>query len=94
MDGLTTALGPALDSDSDEAATVFLRTAERMLRDLVAAGETDRSVAESLLTIDALTTYALESATEMVPKLDAFASDAITRLSNTGVPHEELPRNE
>jgi hypothetical protein len=94
MESLTAALGPAINSDAGEAATVFLVTAERMLRELVADGETDRSVAETLLTIDALTTYALESASELAEGLGPFADDALTRFSSTRAQLDVPPGDE
>jgi hypothetical protein len=82
MDGLERALGPALKESSEQATAEFLAAAERMLRKLVAAGETGRPVAADLLTIDALTTYAVESATETLDNLPSFAEDAMARFAN------------
>lgn len=76
------ALGPAVNDDASESASVFLVTAERMLRELVGSGETGRATADALLTIDALTTYALESAAETIQSLPAFSDDAIARFAN------------
>ena len=82
MASLTSALGPTLNDDTSEAASVFLVTAERMLRELVANGETGRPIAADLLTIDALTTYALESAAEAIQSLSAFSDEAMARFAN------------
>jgi len=82
MDGLERALGPALALDAERATAEFLAAAERMLRGLVAAGETGRPVAADLLTIDALTTYAVEAAGETLGNLPEFASDAMARFAN------------
>jgi len=82
MASLTTALGPAVNEDARGAAAVFLSTAEQMLRDLVAGGDTSRATADTLLTIDALTTYSLESAAEATPSLSAFADEAMTRFAS------------
>jgi hypothetical protein len=79
---LTTALGPAVSADASEAASVFLVTAERMLRELVASDETGRAIAGDPLTIDALTTYALESAAEMIESLPAFSDEAMARFAS------------
>ena len=81
MDGLERALGPALKESSEKAAAEFLAAAERMLRGLVASGETGRPVAADLLTIDALTTYAVEAATETLDNLPEFAEDAMARFA-------------
>lgn len=82
MDGLERALGPALKADASECTAEFLVAAERMLRQLVASGETGRPAAADLLTIDALTTYAVEAATEMLDNLPDFAEDAMARFAN------------
>ena len=86
MASLTGALGPAANSDASEAAPVFLATAEQMLRKLVASGETGREIAQDLLTIDALTTYALESATETLQTLSGFSDDAMARFAGLAEP--------
>ena len=79
---LEAALGPALEEDAANATATFLATAERMLRELVAKGETGRPVAGDLLAIDALTTYAVEAATETLDSLPDFAADAMARFAN------------
>jgi hypothetical protein len=91
MDSLKAAIGPALWTDAGEVAAVFLSTAERKLRELVSAPETGRAVADDLLTIDALTTYALESATETLQSLSGFTDEAMTRLANVAPPNGDLP---
>lgn len=88
MASLTTALGPALNDDASEAASIFLATAERMLRELVASGETGRAIADDLLTIDALTTHALESAAETIESLAAFSDAAMARFANVAAPDD------
>ena len=93
MDGLERALGPSLKLDSSEATAEFLAAAERMLRALVAAGEAGRPVAADLLTIDALTTYAVEAATETLDNLPDFAEDAMARFANVIKPGSVPPRN-
>jgi hypothetical protein len=82
MAGLERALGQRLTEDSENATAEFLTAAERMLRSLVASGETGRPAATDLLIIDALTTYAVEAATETADHLPDFASDAMTRFAN------------
>jgi hypothetical protein len=88
---LMAALGPAANDDASESASVFLVTAERMLRELVGSGETGRATADALLTIDALTTYALESAAETIQSLPAFADDAIARFARLAAPVGDPP---
>lgn len=82
MDGLERALGPSLSESSEKATAEFLAAAERMLRALVASRETGRPIAADLLTIDALTTYAVEAATETLDHLPDFAEDAMARFAN------------
>jgi hypothetical protein len=88
---LLAALGPAVNDDASEAAPVFLVTAERMLRELVGSGETGRATADALLTIDALTTYALESAAETIKSLPAFSDDAMARFASLAAPAHDPP---
>jgi hypothetical protein len=82
MSSLETALGPAMNDDSSNATVAFLAAAERMLRQLVASRETGRPIAGDLLTIDALTTYSVEAATETLESLPDFAEDAMARFAN------------
>ena len=92
MEGLERALGPALTADAEMATAEFLTAAERMLRELVASGETGRPAAADLLTIDALTTYAVEAATETFGNLPGFAEDAMARFANVIKPGSVPPR--
>ena len=92
MEGLERALGPALKEDASKAAAEFLAAAERLLRGLVASGETGRPIAGQLLTIDALTTYAVEAATETLDNLPDFAEDAMARFANIIQPGSVPPR--
>ena len=91
-EGLERALGPALAKDSAEATAECLSAAERMLRGLVASGETGRSVAADLLTIDALTTYAVEAAAETLENLPEFAEAAMTRFAHVIQPGTVPPK--
>lgn len=91
MSSLEVALGPRLEEDVANATAVFLESAERMLRGLVAAGDTGRSIAGDLLTIDALTTYAVEAATETLDSFPEFAEDAMARFANIIQPGANQP---
>ena len=93
MASLEAALGPAMNEDSSNAAAAFLSAAERLLRQLVASGETGRPVAGDLLTIDALTTYSVESATETLESLPDFAEDAMARFANIIHPGATPPKS-
>jgi uncharacterized membrane protein len=92
MEGLEKALGPSLHADAEMATAEFLAAAERLLRSLVASGETGRPAAADLLTIDALTTYAVESATETLDNLPGFAEEAMARFANVIKPGSVPPR--
>ena len=92
MEGLERALGSSLQADAELATAEFLAAAERMLRHLVAAGETGRPAAADLLTIDALTTYAVEAATETLNDLPDFAEDAMARFANVIKPGSAPPK--
>jgi hypothetical protein len=92
MEGLERALGPALQESSERATAEFLAAAERLLRELVASGETGRPIAADLLTVDALTTYAVEAATETLDDLPSFAEDAIGRFANIIQPGSVPPK--
>jgi hypothetical protein len=92
MESLEAALGPALKDDASKATAAFLTAAERMLRDLVSAGETGRPVASVLLAIDALTTYAVEAATEQLDSVPDFAEDAMARFANIIQPGSANPK--
>jgi hypothetical protein len=52
-----------------------------MLRDLLAAGRTDRDAALDLLTADALVTYAFEAAADAPDVLDGRAAAAMRAIS-------------
>jgi hypothetical protein len=87
-------LGHEVEADASSAAEILLKTAEQRLRQLVAKGETGRAVANDLLAIDALTTYALEAATESLESLGDFADGAMRRLSSTANDDPEPPSHQ
>jgi hypothetical protein len=76
-----------VDADAEDAPAVLLTAAERGLRQIVARDETGRPIADDLLAIDALTTYALEAATETLKSLGGFADDAMKRFG--GIPSRD-----
>lgn len=82
LENLKKALGSAVNDDATDSAAAFLVAAERMLRELVTSAETGRPVAADLLTIDALTTYAVESAAETLKNLPGFTDDAMARFAD------------
>ena len=91
LQSLKEALGPDASKDAADSASVFLVAAEHMLRRLVTAGETGRPIAADLLTIDALTTYAVESAAETLKDMPDFTDDAIARFANLAKPGDYTP---
>jgi hypothetical protein len=91
MTTLEAALGPSIGDDASQATAVFLTAAERMLRELVAAGDSGRAIAGELLAIDALTTYAVEAATEALDSVPDFAEDAMARFAKIIQPDTTLP---
>jgi uncharacterized membrane protein len=93
MESLRAAIGSSLSKDAAETAAVFLSAAERKLRELVDGGETGRAVAADLLTIDALTTYALESAAETLQSLGKFSDDAMKRLAKAAPSDDSQSRD-
>jgi hypothetical protein len=80
--GIDSALGPDANRDKSEGTSVFLATAERMLARLVAAKESGRPIASDLLVVDALTTYAVEIATETLADFEGGTQDAVARFAN------------
>jgi hypothetical protein len=80
--GVESAVGANTSRDKAEGTTVFLEAAERMLSQLVASRETGREIAGDLLVVDALTTYAVEIATETLADFEVGAQDAVARFAN------------
>lgn len=87
MAAIRKALGNDVDADADEAPAVLLTAAERGLRRIATGPETGRPVADDLLAVDALTTYALEAATETLKSFGGFADEAMKRFG--GVPPDD-----
>jgi hypothetical protein len=87
MTAIRKALGSDVDADAEDAAAVLLTAAERGLRQIVGNRETGRPIADDLLAVDALTTYALEAAAETLKSLGGFADEAMKRFG--GVPSKD-----
>jgi hypothetical protein len=87
--GIKGVLGDDLRLDATDGAAILLTAAERKLRTLVTGGETGRVIADDLLVIDALTTYAMEAATDALTSLSAAADDAMRRIG--AISPEERP---
>ena len=75
------ALGPALQSDANDAAAACLRAGEQLARELLQENATSRDSALDLLAADALVTYAFEAASERPGELAAQCREAMTRIA-------------
>lgn len=82
---ISDALGERLAAPTDDATTVFLDGAERLLEDLVARPSAGRESALDLLAVDALVTYAFEAASESPESLPARASEGMRRLARHAI---------
>jgi hypothetical protein len=71
-------LGADADASADEVHDVLASASERALRDLLARGDHSRAIAQDLLAIDALVTYACEAAAESWEKRGAADADTLT----------------
>jgi hypothetical protein len=81
LDRLTECVGPAAGASADSLPEHAIDTAERMLRQLLAAGDTGRATALDLLVVDALVTYAFEAASDHPETLVPRAQLAMQRLA-------------
>lgn len=71
-------LGPDVDAAGDEIHEVLAAASERALRDLLARGDHSRAIAQDLLAIDALVTYACEAAAESWEKRASADAETLT----------------
>jgi hypothetical protein len=70
--------------DLQEASDVHLEAAERLLARLLDKGCAARDTAVDLLTVDALVTYAFESAADQPGSVADLARSAMVRLASLG----------
>lgn len=75
------ALGDAANQPVSDATSVNVAAAEALLRDLLSRPSAGRESALDLLAVDALVTYAFESASTDPASLAAHADDAMRRLA-------------
>ncbi|HEX7979046.1 MAG TPA: hypothetical protein VF461_10615, partial [Gemmatimonadaceae bacterium] len=75
------ALGPALESDADDAVGACLRAGEELARELLQENATSRDSALDLLAADALVTYAFEAASERPGELAARSRAAMVCIA-------------
>lgn len=71
-------LGSDADAAADEIHDVLAAASERALRDLLARGDHSRAIAQDLLAIDALVTYACEAAAEAWERRGIADPDTLT----------------
>lgn len=77
---LREALSPYLAQPIDRVPDVCLEAGEKLLATLIAVGETSRANALDLLTVDALVTYAFETAARVPHALEARATRALQQI--------------
>lgn len=65
---------------------VCLETGENLLAELMSSGSTERASALTLLTVDALVTYAFEAASYDGFRLESRAATAMQRIAALGAP--------
>ena len=64
-----------------EVPEVFLAVGEALLQTMVASGSTSRETALTLLSVDALVTYAFEAAAADPSRIEQRAANAMRRIS-------------
>jgi len=79
-------MGERLSDGSAHTYESVLATAESLLADLLALGCAQRDRALDLLAVDALVTYAFESAAESPETLSARATSAMTEIARLVAP--------
>lgn len=63
---------------------VCLQAGEQLLAELVASGSTERETALTLLSVDALVTYAFEAASHDASRLEERTAGAMQRIARLG----------
>jgi hypothetical protein len=81
LDRVRAALGDDLRADANTSYDVCLTAAERLLASILEEGSATRRQAVDLLAVDALVTYAFESASSEAEGLSRRADDALARLA-------------
>ncbi len=74
-------LSHAIHRPASEVTDVCLETAESLLKDLMQSGSTDRATALTLLSVDALVTYAFEAASIDSSRFETRAANAMKRIA-------------
>lgn len=67
-----------------DVTEVCLETGEGLLKELMSSGSTERGTALTLLSVDALVTYAFEAASYDAGRIDSRAANAMQRISALG----------
>jgi hypothetical protein len=78
---LSTVLAAYVDLPQSQVPESCLAAGEQLLDELLASGSTSRGSALDLLAVDALVTYAFESAADAPSLLEARAARAMSRLA-------------
>lgn len=81
LDRLGRALAAYADRPKDLVPESCLAAGEQLLDTLLASGSTSRGSALDLLAVDALVTYAFESAADVPAQLEARAARAMARIA-------------
>jgi hypothetical protein len=82
MERLRLALASHVAEPVEQVPESCLAAGEHLLDSLLASGATSRGSALDLLTVDALVTYAFESAADMPELLEARAARAMSRIAS------------
>jgi len=85
---LEQALGDALALPASGATDACLRSAERLVDELLRTNCSTRRSALDLLTADALVTYGFEAAAESPADLAPRAAEAMRRIASLAAPRE------
>ncbi|MBC8089290.1 MAG: hypothetical protein H7Z40_18655 [Phycisphaerae bacterium] len=67
-----------------DVTEVCLETGERLLKELMSSGSTERATALTLLAVDALVTYAFEAASNDAGRIESRAANAMQRIAALG----------
>jgi len=67
-----------------EVTEACLETGEHLFKELMSSGSTERATALTLLSVDALVTYAFEAAATDAGRLDVRAANAMQRIAALG----------
>lgn len=84
QDELSRLLMQHSERPASDIPEVCLQAGEQLLSELVASGSTERATALTLLSVDALVTYAFEAASHDAGRLEERAAGAMQRIAKLG----------